>query len=469
MHRRVVLRSLLGAGALFFGGKVMAATPNSHASRKRSNNLQLDGTLSAIVDYPGYQLASLSVLAMRGGKVVYEQQFGHKWIDNDNPSNSKPADSATLYRIASISKTITALGAMKLVEQGKLELDADVSQYLGFTFRNPNFADEPITLRQLLCHTSSIRDDAGYYWDAKSNTHLREVFTPGGKLFGKGAMWSRRSAPGRFFQYANLPWGVIGTIMEAVTRERFDRLMRRLILDPMRLAGGFHPADLSPRDLANVATLYRKRQGVNGREVWNSAGPWVAQVDDYSKNPPEPRATSDYVPGTNGTLFGPQGNCRLTAQGLGRVMLMLMDEGQIDGKQILKPATVREMMRTQWQHNGFGGRTSNGDPNGESGFGGQVKLFNAWGLGMQQFLDVSQPNGGDRLVAGGGYRAFGHLGNAWGLTSAMVFNPWARDGMVFLIGGSAFDPETHAGVRSGMYRHEEQILDALYTLAVNPV
>jgi hypothetical protein len=40
---------------------------------------------------------------------------------------------------------------------------------------------------------------------------------------------------------------------------------------------------------------------------------------------------------------------------------------------------------------------------------------------------------------------------------------------VFLIGGSAFDPETHAGVRSGMYRHEEQILDALYTLAVNTV
>ncbi len=446
----------------------MAMTSVAQATRKRHANLQLDGMLGAIVDYPGHQLASLSVLAMRGGKVVYERQFGYKWIDNDNPSRSKPADTDTLYRIASISKTITALGAMKLVEQGKLKLDDDVSKYLSFAFRNPHFADEPVTLRQLLCHTSSIRDDAGYYWDAKSNTHLREVFTPGGRLYGKGAMWSKRAAPGRFFQYANLPWGVIGTIMEAVTGERFDRLMRRLILDPMRLVGGFHPADLSPRDLANVATLYRKRSEINGREVWNNAGPWVAQVDDYSKAPPEPRALPSYTPGTNGTLFGPQGNCRLSAQGLGRVMLMLMDEGEIDGKRILKADTVREMMRTQWQHNGFGGHVSNGDPNGESGFGGQVKLFNAWGLGMQQFLDVSQQNAGDRLVSSGGYRAFGHLGNAWGLTSAMVFNPWAHDGMVFLIGGPAFDPEKHVGVYSGMYRHEEQILNALYTLAVNP-
>jgi CubicO group peptidase (beta-lactamase class C family) len=477
MNRRDALSSLLG-GSLWLGsGSLMANT-----SLRIPSNAKLDAALQAIVSAPGFELSSLSVLAMRAGKVTYHKQFGSRWIDPSNSAASKPADAATMYRIASISKTITALGAMKLVEQGKLKLDDDIGTYLGYPFRNPHFPDTAITLRQLLNHTSSIRDDAGYYWDAQSNTHLRDVFTPGGKHFGKGAMWSKRARPGAYFQYANLPWGVIGSVMEAVTRERFDRLMRRLILDPMKLIGGFHPAELSSRDLANVATLYRKRSVVNGKEVWNNKGPWVAQVDDYSKTPPQPRALADYVPGTNGTLMGPQGNCRLSAQSLGRVMLMLMDEGVIDGKPILKVDTVREMMRTQWQHNGLRGAgnsarqssgasgvvDSNGDPNGESGFGGQTRLFNAWGLGMQHFLDVSQPNGGDRLVAEGGYRATGHLGNAWGLTSAMVFNPWARDGMVFLIGGSAFDPETHQGAHSGMYRHEEQILDALYTGAVNP-
>lgn len=435
----------------------------------------LDTTLAAIVNDPKYTLASLSVLAVRGGKEVYQRQFGSKWIDLADATKSVPADANTMYRIASISKTITALGCMKLVEQGKLSLDADVQRYLGFPFRNPHFPDTPITLRQLMSHTSSLRDDGGYYWDAKSNTHLKDVFTPGGAHYGKGAMWSKRAKPGAYFQYANLPWGVIGTVMEAVTRERFDRLMKRLVLTPMKLKGGFHPADLSRADLADVATLYRKRSEINGKEVWNANGPWVPQVDDHSKIPPQPRALPDYVPGTNGTLFGPQGNCRLSAAGLGRVMLMLMDEGMLEGKRILKAETVREMLRTQWQHSGLAGRgnasrqASNGDPNGESGFGGQTRLFNAWGLGMQQFLDVTQTEGGDRLVAQGGYRAFGHLGNAWGLTAAMVFNPWSRDGMIFLIGGPAFNPETYFGEYSGMYRHEEKILDALYTMAVNPV
>lgn len=439
-----------------------------------ANKRALDDALAAIVDDPKYTLSSLSVLAMRGGRVVYEKQFGHKWIDLSGQGAHKRADAATMYRIASISKTITTLGCMKLVEQGVLKLDDDVQKVLRFPLRNPHFPDVPITLRQLLSHTSSLRDDGGYYWDAKSNTHLRDVFTPGGKLYGKGAMWSKRAAPGAYFQYANLPWGVIGTVMEAATGERFDRLMKRLVLTPMKLKGGFHPADLSKADLADVATLYRKRSELNGKEVWNAKGPWVPQVDDYSASPPQPRALPDYVPGTNGTLFGPQGNCRLSAKSLGRVMSMLMNEGVIDGKRILKAETVREMLRTQWQHNGLGGagnsarQGSNGDPNGESGFGGQTKLFNAWGLGVQHFLDVTQPKGGDRLVAQGGYRAIGHLGNAWGLTSAMVFNPWARDGMVFLIGGSAFDPETYAGEYSGMYRHEEKILDALYTRVVNP-
>jgi CubicO group peptidase (beta-lactamase class C family) len=463
MDRRDALSAMLSTGLLMAAGPVMAQQKIGMKA-----NPTLDATLAAITNHPQYALSSLSVLAMRAGRVVYHKQFGNKWIDNTNPANSKTADAATMYRIASISKTITALGAMKLVEEGKLNLDEDVGKYLGYTFRNPNFADTPVTLRQLMSHTSSIRDDGGYFWDATSNTNLREVFIPGGRHFGKGAMWAKNAKPGAYFQYANLPWGVIGTIMEAVTQERFDHLMRRVILGPMNLPGGFHPAEMPAKDLSNVATLYRKRSEVNGKEVWNSAGPWVAQVDDHSKTPPLPRALPDYVPGTNGTLFGPQGNCRLSAESLGRVMLMLMDEGLCNGKRILKAETVREMLRTQWQHNGLDNTRSNGDPNGESGFGGQVKLFNAWGLGNQHFLDITQLNGGDRLVARGGYRAFGHLGNAWGLTSAMVFNPWSRDGMVFLIGGSAFDPETYIGQYSGLYRHEEQILDALYTLAVNP-
>ena len=75
-----------------------------------------------------------------------------------------PADRDTLYRIASISKLVTTLGVMRLVEEGRLALDTDVGEYLGWRLRNPHFPETPITVRMLLTHTSSLRDDGGYSW-----------------------------------------------------------------------------------------------------------------------------------------------------------------------------------------------------------------------------------------------------------------------------------------------------------------
>ena len=61
-------------------------------------------------------------------------------------------------RVASISKLVTAIGVMKLVDQGRLDLNSDVSRWLGWQLRNPSFPDRPITLGMLLAHTSSIRE-----------------------------------------------------------------------------------------------------------------------------------------------------------------------------------------------------------------------------------------------------------------------------------------------------------------------
>ncbi len=421
---------------------------------------QLDGEFAAMVADPAKPLASLSVLAVRAGAVVYQRQFGYKFIDSEKPEKSTRGDVDTLYRVASISKMITTLGVMKLVEEGKVDLDRDISDYLGYRLRNPNFPNDAITIRMLLSHTSSLRDEGGYYWEA--NTDLKDVLLPGAKLYDKGEMWAKNAKPGAFFQYANLPWGVLGTVMERASGERFDRLMTRTIFAPMGITGGFNPAEFSKETLANTATLYRKRTEIDGKEIWNMAGPWVAQVDDYSQLAPKPRAGADYVIGSNGTAFGPQGGARLSAPSLGKIMLMLMNGGKHEETQILSAKSVELMLSNQWHYNP---KTNNG-ASGESGFSGQEKLFNAWGLGVQQFLDLSGPNAGDRLVEGGGFKAMGHLGDAWGLTAALVFDPVSKNGMIFLIGGPGFDPETNKGKYSALFRHEEQILDALYRRAI---
>lgn len=421
----------------------------------------LDADLNAIASDPQHPLVSLSVLAIRGGKVRYAQQFGFKHMDSATPGNDRRADANTMYRIASISKLITTLGVMRLVEDGALELDADVSDYLGYRLRNPNFPDSAITMRMLLTHRASITDDAGYYWDEKLNVNLKDVFTPGGAHYGKGDMWSKNAAPGAYFQYGNLNWGMIATVMERVSGERFDRLMKRVLFDPLGIRGGFNPAEMSASDVANIATLYRKRIEVNGKEVWKPDGPWIAQVDDYSRAAPVPRAGPNYVIGSNGTLFGPQGACRLSAADLGKVMLMLMNGGVHEGRRVLSAASVREMLRQQWRADADG-KGKNGDVNS----GGGSQLMNAWGLGNQHFLDISGAARGDRLVQDGGFTAVGHLGDAWGLRSAFVFDPKAKNGMIFLSGGPGFDPDTTPGSYSALHRYEERILSVLYERAV---
>ena len=392
------------------------------AARPVAPRALLDLELAAIAADPACQLASLSVLAIRHGKVAYQHQFGQR-------RPGKPANAHTLYRIASLSKMMTALAAMRLVEDGKLGLDADVGDYLAFSLRNPHFPGQPITLRMLLTHTSSLRDDAGYSWPC--SVSLRDV------LAQDGALWARNAPPGAFFTYANLGWGVIGTIMERVTGERFDRLMKRLLLDPLNMRGGFNPSEFAPDDLANLATLYRKR--TIDTEVWDASGPWIAQVDDYSAHPPA--GIENYVIGSNATPFSPTGGLRVSAADMGKVMLMLINDGVHRGRQILKPATLRSMLTRQWTYDGANGDTEHG-------------LFNCWGLGNQQFPG--------QLVEGSDFSGIGHLGEAYGLMSVFVANLEARSGMIALVGGVSSDPEAQKGAYSSMARFEERILSAMH-------
>jgi CubicO group peptidase (beta-lactamase class C family) len=298
--------------------------------------------------------------------------------------------------------------------------------------RNPHFPDQAHTQRHLLTHTSSLRDDAGYSWAA--NVALKDVLDPG--------MFATNAGPGAYFKYCNLGWGVIGTVMERVTGERFDRSMHRLLIAPLGLQAGYYPAELPPSARANLATLYRKR--TVDTEVWDPAGPWIAQVDDGTVVLP---GIERYVIGTNATAFSPTGGLRISARDLGTVMRMLMD----GGRGLLKPATLDLMFSRQWTYDGRNGDTQDG-------------LYRRWGLGNEQFPD--EP--GTRLVEGGGFPAVGHLGDAYGLMAIFVADLKRKSGMIVLVGGTSTDPFAPAnkGRYSSLARFQERIVTALYRGAI---
>lgn len=439
-------RPLLGLAALPLAATLPACTtPAMNPAPHAVNRTALDQALAALVNDPHHPVVSVQALAIRQGQVVYRGAFGHRHLGATPGEPPLPMTPRSLVRVASISKLVVAVAVMRLVEAGTLHLDRDVGTWLGWPLRHPQFADTPLSVRLLLSHRSGL-SDAGETYSFDGRTALQDVLQPGGTHFAGGRSWRAGRAPGTVFEYVNLNFGVLAQVMECATGERFDRLMQRLVLHPLGLRGGFNPADFSAADQADIATQYRKRRNEGGREVWQPAGPWVVQADDFRHALPEPPPGLDtYAVGRNGTLFGPQGRLRIGLDDLGVLMQVLLARGQHQGRPFLQPASVQQLATEQWRLAPDG---HNGDVSRD--------WARSWGLGVQRFTDHSGGVGrGDRLVQGGGFTGWGHTGDAYGLQGLFVLNPEQQLGLVLLITGPSVDPGTWPGRWSALTRWQE--------------
>lgn len=387
------------------------------------------------------EMAGLVVVVADRKGVVMQQAFGRAEM-----VPLRPLTPETPMRVASISKLVVAIGVMRLVEEGRLDLDADVSRYLGWTLRNPAHQQVPVTLRQLLSHTSSIEDGPGYRFPLGEG--LQQGMTP--------QHWAT-AAPGGRFSYANLNYGIIASVMEVVTGERFDLLMRRLVLAPLKLDAGFNWSGASDRAVADAAVLYRKGKDETG---WDPAGPWVPQVDDMKGVRPACPVSAGlgecelggYRPGRNGTLFSPQGGLRISALGLATIGRLLLNKGAVDGVRLLSPASVAVLMTPVWQ-------AGQGAPPVEIGenYNGSMLCY---GPGLHCLSGT--PGATDQPVAPNpsGARWWGHLGEAYGLLGGLWVDPENGRVLVYLITGTADDPAKSPRV-SGFTGPEEAVLQAL--------
>lgn len=317
-------------------------------------------------------------------------------------------------RIASISKLVTTLGVLRLVDQGKLNLDRDVSDYLGWRLRNPAFPDQPITLRLLLSHQSSLRDGGERYIIPLGVTLRERVAEP--------AMWDAQHGPKvGWFAYSNINFPVAASVIERVTGERFDVAMGRLVLDPLKLDACFNwGAGCSAKAFRRATILYRD-SGEVARDDLKGQPPLcpVVTAQDGSCD------LTRYQPGQNGALFGPQGGLRIAMTDLAKVGQMLAR----GGKGFLSARTFRELTRAQWQSGpNRGGIGEYGESNG---------FFCAYGLGLQRIGDGGAGCKDD--LFGDGRARIGHSGEAYGLRSGLWLDPKAGKGIAFFTSAVADD------------------------------
>lgn len=360
--------------------------------------------------------------------IVHHVPFG--WADY---GRQIPVTDSTVFRIASISKTVTAIGYMKLVDQGLADPDGDISNVLGFTVRNPFYPNQPVTARMLLSHTSSIVDGNTYsnFLNATYNLNpipdLSEILTPGGAYYSTSNY--NNVQPGSYFNYANLNYVILGTLIEKITGRRFDEYMRDSILLPAGVEGSYNVNHLSNID--RVAVLYRK---INGN--------WVPQADDYQGVQPVYSNLNGYVPGTNGGRFSPQGGLRCSGKDLSRLFQMILKKGLAGSVPLLSSASVQQMLANVWTYNGNNGNN-------------YYDLFNSYGLGIHRALGLP----GKDVVLPSSSLMFGHPGEAYGLVSDAYVDTIRRLGLVFITNGCGAGYQVSA--LSAYYTVEKAVFDVL--------
>lgn len=326
-------------------------------------------------------------------------------------------------RVASVSKLVVAIGAMRLVEAGTLDLDADVARYLGRPLRNPAFPGAPITLRQLLAHTSSLTDNVDYVLPLEADM---------AQVLADPKAWDADHAPGRYFRYANFNFPVIAAVMEKATGERFDLLMKRLVLDPLKLDACYNWAACAPETARRAVVQYRERKPTKDDPAAIDGCP-VTPATDGSCD------LAVWQPGRNGAIFSPQGGLRISARGLTTVGRLLLNEGKHGQLRLLKPASVRALLTPAWTYDG-----SNGDHQG--GF------LCRYGLATQTLATKQAECRDDPF--GDGVARVGHAGDAYGLKSGLWLDR-ARGTGVAYFATDVLDAD--AGLRSGYTRIEEQL------------
>ena len=330
----------------------------------------LDGLITAYRQ--DHQIAGLTVSVVKDGELFLSKGFG--WADVEE---RKPVDPATtLFRIGSISKLFTWTAVMQQVEEGALNLDTDVNEYLDFSI--PSTYPEPITLRHILTHTPGFEDRA---FGLFAETELSR-----GEWL-KENLPARVRPPGTYSAYSNYATSLAGYIVERVTGMDWEDYIEARVMEPLGMvyATGAQPL---PEDLApHMSKGYAFE---NGRYVEKDF-----EMIDAS---------------------APAGSVSASADAIAQFMIAHLQFGRVGDDRILGEETARLMYSREFVHdpriNGFalGFYEKSSNQVGALGHGGNTQWFHSdMALMHSENLGIfmsSNTSGGSAISFGPFFQAF---------------------------------------------------------------
>ena len=260
-------------------------------------------------------LPAFSIALVDGNQVVWAQGFGYQ-----DPEHKIPATAHTVYRVGSVSKLFTDIGIMQMVEAGKINLDAPVSQYIP-DFHPQNPFTNPITLRKLMSHRSGLLREppVGNYFDPTEPTLEATVRS----MNSTELVYD----PGTHLKYSNAGIAVVGYTLQELNHQSFPKYLKQSVLAPL----GMRESSFSPEpDLTrNLAKAY----------MWTYDGLKI----------PAPTFELGLAPA--GCMYS-------TVTDLAQFLMVLFDGGRGPKEQVLHRETLEQMWTPQFakpgQKKGYG-------------------------------------------------------------------------------------------------------------------
>jgi CubicO group peptidase (beta-lactamase class C family) len=343
MISRRLLLGLLGAGALALGG---LSAPATRAFSPEARTAKLDEILRSLVD--GRSTPGIAVLILQEGRPVYKRTMGVR-----EAGGTTPIDDNDMFRLASMTKAVTSVATMALVEDGKIGLDDPVTRFLpefsNLRVRGADGAETAATraptIRELLTHT------AGLSYNFINNPRLVDAYRASHVTDGldqpdvttADAMRRLASAPlgyqpGTNWQYS-LATDVLGGVIEKVTGGSLGAFITERIAKPLRIESWvfnapegarnrFVPVTRTEQPVLQLGTGYVPVNAAEGVAFPATKG--TANLDPNRAF--SPTAYNSGGAGMSGTL----GDYARFAQ-------MLLNEGELDGARVLRAETVRQM------------------------------------------------------------------------------------------------------------------------------
>jgi CubicO group peptidase (beta-lactamase class C family) len=249
------------------------------------------------------------ITVVHDGQIVFSKGYGSARLETKKMVDPEK----TLFRIGSISKTFTAIAVMRLVEQGKLELDADINTYLR-AFKVTSPFGNPITMRHLLTHTAGFEESSEQVFFERTKDMGTLEQTLGNRLP------KIVRPPGVAPMYSNHGIALAGYIVQVVSQEPYAQYIQENIIGPL---GMTHSSALQPLPSNLVADM---------ASGYGSGDPKKLSVKPFEL-----------------VSISPAGAISATGSDMTRYMRMLLNGGELEGKRILKSSTLEAMFAPQFR------------------------------------------------------------------------------------------------------------------------